>query len=139
MFSVRDGGRLDFLGAPSPECFIYFENRPRAMANICSGTVYVMSADPKNIHGYRSGGGGNSDHSMWNSVKRIAPRDGGRGSQTYAIDASEPNRAWKVNLETGRTEGDSVQVLFSNLPLRKRDMCGENLDCEPLSSAPFAH
>lgn len=138
MFEVKtQGSWLNFLDG-TQDMFTYFENMSRAMANLCSGIVYVMSPDPKNIHDYGSGKGGNNDYSIWNNLERPTLRDGGRVSIAYAVDATDPSQGWEVDLQTGKVKTDDpVTLRFINPPVRKRDICGENTDYEPLGEDWF--
>lgn len=131
----RPGGWLDFLDDTNPQRFTYFENMSEAMANLCSGHVFVMTPNPGEIHlyGSKTPKNDNNDHSIWNNVERPALRRGGQVTAVYAIDATNPRMGRKVNLETGEPEDGNMNFFFINPPtLQKRDQkCVPNFLYEP--------
>lgn len=127
LFEVgRPNGWLEWLGPPNTQRFTYFENMSRAMANLCSGTIYVMSTDPERLDEYGNGQGNDNDHSIWNDVERITLNAGGRVTEAIAVSAEEPTKGWEVDLATGQV-GAQRRVSVQNPPLRKRELCDENL------------
>jgi hypothetical protein len=101
----------------------------RAMANKCSGKVFIMSLDPEHTATYGTGTvADNNAHSIWNSVEVIALRNKGKTTQLVGIHAGS-RQAYNLRLSDLVSLGPytgPVPRAIEDL-LTERDTCNGNL------------
>lgn len=114
----------------TPSQFTYFENMSRAMANKCSGKVFVMSFEPENTASFGTDGpgvGNNNEHSIWNSVEVVALRNKGKTTQLIGIHATT-KQAYSLNLNDLSSNGLYTGPVPRAIEgLLERDTCNGNL------------
>lgn len=92
-------------GTSKPARIQYFENMSRAMANKCTGNIYLYSQTPENLLQY---GTPPLAPNIWHNVELTALRNHvvELASSLVGINASDPNLdAWRVNWRTLQVQG----------------------------------